>query len=278
MSLKEGKRKVVNLSYDDGVVQDIKLIKIMDKYGIKGTFNINSGMFLPEDKTLGEIKGHTSERLKLSEAKKLYIGSGHEVAVHGYKHLYLTRISLPEVVYEITKDRLNLEEEFGCIAKGMAYAYGAANDEIVDCLKKCGILYSRVTGDTKQFIMPDNWLMLHPTCHHAEPRLNELVDEFLNAPLKEVSCEVRMFYLWGHSYEFDSKNNWDVIENFCKTIGNKEDVWYATNMEIYNYVNAYNSLYKSMDGTKVYNPSAIEVYFRENGKTYSVKPGETIKL
>ena len=45
-----------------------------------------------------------------------------------------------------------------------------------------------------------------------------------------------------------------------------------------NYVNAYNSLYKSMDGTKVYNPSVVEVYFRENGKTYSVKPGETIKL
>lgn len=46
MILKDGKTKVLTLSYDDGVVQDIRLIEIMNKYGLKGTFNINSGMYL----------------------------------------------------------------------------------------------------------------------------------------------------------------------------------------------------------------------------------------
>ena len=49
MKLKDGKSKVLTLSYDDGVVQDIRLINILDKYGIRGTFNINTGMYLPED-------------------------------------------------------------------------------------------------------------------------------------------------------------------------------------------------------------------------------------
>jgi len=37
--------KAVTLSYDDGVRQDKRLISIMQKYGLKGTFNINSGQF-----------------------------------------------------------------------------------------------------------------------------------------------------------------------------------------------------------------------------------------
>ena len=36
------KRKVLTLSYDDGVEQDIRLVEIMKKHGLKGTFNINT--------------------------------------------------------------------------------------------------------------------------------------------------------------------------------------------------------------------------------------------
>ena len=39
------KLKAVTLSYDDGVRQDKRLISIMQKYGLKGTFNINAGLF-----------------------------------------------------------------------------------------------------------------------------------------------------------------------------------------------------------------------------------------
>ena len=63
MRLKDGKTKVLTLSYDDGVVQDIRLIEIMNKYGLKGTFNINSALYLPEDAVREKFSG----RLKLSE-------------------------------------------------------------------------------------------------------------------------------------------------------------------------------------------------------------------
>ena len=66
MRLKDGKTKVLTLSYDDGVVQDIRLIEIMNRYGLKGTFNINSASYLPENKVREKFYG----RMKLSEAKR----------------------------------------------------------------------------------------------------------------------------------------------------------------------------------------------------------------
>ena len=63
MKLKDGKSKVLTLSYDDGVVQDIRLMEILNKNGIKATFNINTGLYLPEDTVREKYYG----RMKFSE-------------------------------------------------------------------------------------------------------------------------------------------------------------------------------------------------------------------
>ena len=94
----------------------------------------------------------------------------------------------------------------------------------------------------------------------------------------KYKCKNLMFYIWGHSYEFDNQDNWQVIEDFFKVVSNKDDVWYATNIEIYDYVKAYEGLVVSADGKRVYNPSATEVWFLEGNTVYSVKGGETINL
>ena len=164
MKLKDGKSKVLTLSYDDGVVQDIRLIGILDKYGIKGTFNINTGTYLAEDAVRERYYG----RLKLSEAKELYINSGHEVAVHTLTHPFLERLKADEVLTEVLEDRKNIEAQYGVVARGMAYPYGTYSDEVIELLAKCGIAYSRTTKPTFNFKFPENWLALHPTCHHRE--------------------------------------------------------------------------------------------------------------
>ena len=87
-----------------------------------------------------------------------------------------------------------------------------------------------------------------------------------------------MFYLWGHSYEFDNDDNWKVIEEFAAYTGGKEDIWYATNIEIYDYVKAYEALRVSVDGSIVQNPTATDVWFRHNKKTYCIHGGETLYL
>lgn len=270
MLLKDGRRKVLTLSYDDGVVQDKKLIEILDKYGLKCTFNINSGLYCKE-KTDPE-----NGRLTKESAIKLYKNSNHEVAVHSYTHPFLTMISPSEVVYEIAEDRKNIERDYGVITRGMAYPMGPYNDTVIDIAKKCGIVYARTVKSTQTFAFPENWLALHPTCHHNYENLMVIARKFVEE--EPHYGHSQMFYLWGHSYEFDSDNNWNVIEEFSKYMGGRDDIWYATNIEIYDYVQAYNRLEISYDRKTVHNPSAIDVWVEEGSNKFCIKGGETITL
>ena len=82
--------------------------------------------------------------------------------------------------------------------------------------------------------------------------------------------------MWGHSFEF--KDKWELLDELCEKLGGHEDIWYATNMEIYDYVTAYNSLVFSADGTIIYNPTLIKLWFDIDGKAYSINPGETLNI
>ena len=267
--------KALTLSYDDGVAQDIRLIEIMSKYGIRGTFNINSGCFAKEPVL---DKG----RMSHEQVLKLYSSTDNEVAIHGYKHLSIADVDSAVAVRDVAEDRKNLENMFGKIIKGMAYANGSYNDKVVDILRECGVKYSRTTKSTEAFTLPDEWLTLHPTCHHNNPRLMELAKKFIEFSVGDKTWRnyPRMFYLWGHSYEFDNDENWNVIEEFCKYMGGRDDVWYATNGEIYDYIKAYESLEYSIDGSTVYNPTATDLYVISyvNGKEYVVHAGEKLNI
>ena len=273
MKLKDGKSKVLTLSYDDGVVQDIRLINIMNKYGIKGTFNINTASYCGENVVREKFAG----RMKLSEAKEIYLSSGNEVAVHGLTHPFLDRLKTDEMIYEIIEDRKNIEKEYGAVARGMAYPYGTYNQDVLDVLKLCGICYSRTVFSTGNFGFPKNWLELHPTCHHNSPKLMTLAKTFAEGKISYSSGN-RMFYLWGHSYEFDNDSNWNVIEEFAEYIGGREDIWYATNIEIYDYIKAYEALITSVDKKIIYNPTTIDVWFAVDEKIYCVQAGKTLRL
>ena len=273
MKLKDGKSKVLTFSYDDGVVQDIRLVDIFNKHGLKATFNINSGLYLPEDVTREQFRG----RLKRSEAIALYKDSGHEVAVHGLKHAFLSKLKPAEMVKEVLEDRKNIEKDYGTITRGMAYAYSDYNAEAIEILKQCGIVYSRAVASTLRFSFPANWWAIQPTCHHNSEKLMELAEKFVTTNSRYPS-DNWLFYVWGHSYEFDDRDNWDVIERFAEYVSGKEEIWYATNIEIHDYVRAYEALVTDADTTRVFNPTLIDVWFYENGKTYCVKAGETIKI
>ncbi|MBE6542076.1 MAG: polysaccharide deacetylase [Ruminococcaceae bacterium] len=272
MKFPGGLLKALTLSYDDAVIQDIPMIELMQKYGIKGTFNINSGLFADEEYRNYETKSHC--RMTKDMAYETYANSGMEIAVHGVRHLSLSNVTTEEAYNDVYYDRDNLEKMFGHPIHGMAYAYCAYNDTVIEILKKCGIYYSRAGGETRRFDLPENWLVLHPTCHHDDPKLPRLTDEFISAdPEKPM-----MFYLWGHTYEFARNENWNVIIEFFEKIHGRDDIWYATNIEIYNYVKAFESLDFTVEGSVVYNPTALDVWFSADGKDYCVKSGETITL
>ena len=224
MKLKDGKSKVLTLSYDDGVVQDIRLIGILNQYGIKATFNINTGLYVPEETQRERYYG----RMKLSEAKEIYTDSGHEVAVHALTHPFLERLKSAQVLTEILEDRKNIESQYGTLARGMAYPYGTYNDRTVEILAEENVRYSRTCIQTEGFEVPVDLLRLPTTCRHANSNLLTLAREFVE--LKPDKPQ--LFYLWGHSYEFDEFRNWELIEEFCKIVSGHDDTYYGTNSEV----------------------------------------------
>ncbi len=264
----DGKKKALTLSYDDGTMQDIRFKEILDKNSIRCTFNISSGRY-PEEEP-HELKGKMTKPTAIALLK----GTPHEVALHGYNHLSLTELSDEEIVFQINEDRKNLEKDFGKVIRGFAFPYGTYNEHVLEILQKLGITYARSIYSTEKFDLPKTWLPLHPTCHHGCERLMELAKRFV----EEDTNEAQMFYLWGHSYEFDKSDNWYVIEEFAKYAGNRDNIWYATNTEIYDYIKAFEALDVSLDGKTVKNPSAIDVFIEEDGKAVCIKSGETIIL
>ena len=265
------KKKALTLSYDDAVEQDIRLIEIMKKNGIKGTFNLNSGLFAAEGTVYPE--GQVHRRMTKKQAYDLYLSNDMEVAVHAYTHPRLDALTPVEITSEILDDRADIEKNTGKITRGMAYPYGSTSQQVVDCLKACGILYARTTYATNNFQIAEDWLRLPATCHHNNPNLMKLAEQFVSYA---VTTEPGLFYLWGHSYEFETNNNWHVIEEFCEFIGNREDIWYATNIEIFEYLEAFKKLKTSADGNMVYNPTSVELFFEVKGVNYKISPGETL--
>lgn len=264
-----GKAKALSLSYDDGVAADKKLIKILDKYGLKGTFNLNSLLFGCES-WHGRMDEH--------ETFKTFSGGNHEVALHGARHIFLDKVPLAEAVNEVLQNRLYLENKFGKIVRGMAYAYNGYNDKIIETLKNLGVSYARTTESSHNFEMPEDWFKLKPTCHHADAELNNLSDKFFGfSPEREFKRREPWFFLvWGHSYEYDDGNNWDVIENFARRAAEAEDVWYATCGEVYGYAKAYENLVFSLDGERVFNPSHVPVWIEIRGKVYEICAGGAV--
>lgn len=277
-----GKPKAVTLSYDDGVRQDLKLVEMIDRYGIKATFNLTD--------LAGEDEN--TNRLSKDEVCKYILEKGHEVAVHGRNHRAEGGLRCIEGIHDILSCRLELENALGCIIRGMAYPgtgitrfyNGADYNQIKAYLSELDIAYSRsLGGDNNMFKLPTDWHCWMPTAHHNHPEVLSYAGEFVGIDyhserLFGAERYPRLFYLWGHSHELDYDNNWGHFENILHLLSAKEDVWYATNIEIYTYVTAYQSLIYSADSTRIFNPTIYDIWMEIDGKLYVAKSGEYIML
>ncbi len=274
----EGKSKAFTMSYDDGAYEDIQFSDIISPYGLKCTFNMVGDTYKKDN--------FTAEKME-----EIYYSRGHEVAVHGAFHRAEGTQRPIDGIRDVLNCRLELEAKTGRIIRGMAYpdtgitlfANGANYENIKRYLTDLDIVYSRTLGgDNNLFRLPTDWHAWMPTAHHQNPKLMEYLDEFISIDNSEkvygARRHPRLFYLWGHTYEFRMNNNWDLLEDICKKIANNDEIWYATNIEIYDYVTAYNSLVFSADSTLCYNPTLFKIWFDIDGKLYSINPGETLKI
>ena len=185
--LPDGRFKALTLSFDDGRVQDRRLVTLLNRCGIKATFNLNSG-------EQGE------NRIPLCEYAALY--AGHEIAAHGVRHPGMTAAPLPLAAQQVLEDRRALEHHTQAPVRGFAYPYGEVNAAVAAMLPALGIRYARTTQDTGRFDFPQDWLHWDPTCHI----FNDLAyhgGKFLS---RTGLRKPMLLYVWGHSYELDENN------------------------------------------------------------------------
>ena len=223
-----GKMKAVTFSYDDGVRQDIRLVELFNKYGLKGTFNLNSQLLGQGCELMREGKLVSHKKVSREDVRAVY--SGHEVATHSLTHPHLENLSADEIFRELEEDRIILSELAGYEVVGHAYPYGTYSDEVVRVIKeRTGIKYARTVTSTHNFDLQTELITFNPTVyHHREmDKMFELGEKFLSMKPDEP----QLFYIWGHAYEFDIHDDWARFEEFLKMISGHADVFYGTNRE-----------------------------------------------
>ena len=226
-----GKKKAVTFSFDDGVTQDVKAIEILNKYGLKATFNLNSSLLgLPG--TL-ERNGCKVSHDKNTAADVRAIYGGHEVASHTLTHPNLVGLGDKTVIWQVETDRKVLSDLCGEEVVGMAYPCGGVNNDerVAEIIRKnTGVKYCRTVSSSFGFSKQENLYRFNPTVYYIDTdKMFELAEKFLS----DETPEGGLFYIWGHTYEMDAGYiSWERFEEFCKMISGKKDVFYGTNKEV----------------------------------------------
>jgi peptidoglycan/xylan/chitin deacetylase (PgdA/CDA1 family) len=275
MLFPEGKTKALILSYDDGRTEDRELVKLMNKYHLVGTFHLNSN------------KLSTATYLDKNEIKDLF--NGHEVSVHSANHPNLPDISKIDVIYEILEDRKELEHLVGYPVRGMAYPFGNTNDAVIEAITGLGIEYARTVGDSYNFEIPINFLKWQPTMHqfakaYWEPNQPEkdaqemthfykVIDDFLQTK------DLAILDIWGHSWEMGTdQKKWDETEKFFKKLASNQAIYYTSQIDLVDYINAFRNLKFTVNKNRVTNTSAINISIKINNKVYTVMAGTSMNL
>lgn len=223
--------KYLTFSYDDGVTQDIRLAELFHKYGMKATFNINSELLGKSGELIRE--GVRVDHIKVKPEDLRHVYEGHEIAVHTLTHPNLADITEKnEIIRQVEQDRMNLSELCGYEVVGMAYPGGGINysdfaSEIIR--ENTGVKYARTTVSSYDFAQQENLFQFKPTVyHHMEmDQMFALGEKFL---LEKAEIP-QIFYIWGHAYEFDIRNEWGRFEEFLQMMSGREDICYCTNRE-----------------------------------------------
>jgi len=275
MLFREGKSKALILSYDDGPEADRKMVKLMNEYGLKGTFHLNSNKL--------DTKGYLTK----NEIKTLF--KGHEVSVHTANHPGLMGMSKIDIVYEVVEDRKELERLTGNTIRGMAYPFGSYDNSVVDAISGLGIEYARTVNDSYNFSIPKNFLIWDASIHqfgkaYFKPNNPEndkqelkIFNDFVSNFIK--SDTLALLDVWGHSWENEGEGNrWNAIEQFFKQVSNNKEILYTTQIDLVDYIKAYKNLQFSVYKKIVKNASSMDVYLKIDGKAYKIAGGAQLTI
>ena len=200
-------RKIFLLSFDDGTVWDKQFVELLNKYGMKATFNLNSGL---EDFVWQYEDRFPIRRQKLSETVEQY--RFHEVASHTLTHPWLNSLTPPRLAREVGEDCEALKEIFGLSEIGFGVPFTACGEREIRIIRRF-VKYIRLSSDAHSFALPQD--QYHIPIHglYNDPDIREKIRAFAQCDLPEA-----LFVMAGHSYEFEVLNHWEYIEELLAYI------------------------------------------------------------
>lgn len=261
-----GKAKAFNITYDDGVLQDVKFVELLNKYNLKGTFNLNSGLMENEFEWIHE-SGCVVKRLNKEKVLSLY--TGHEIASHTLTHTYLEGKSEPEILYEMKEDKRNLESLFQREIKGFAVPFEYYSELIENCAKNSGFEYARISEESLSFKPQTDYHRWKATVFHLDDSLEKLTQDFIS-----TDEELALFQIVGHSYDLDTENLWDKIENIFRKVSSQKNILPMTTIEIIDYLKAMGDV--EITDSHIVNNSVQSLWFSVNGTICEVSPKSRI--
>lgn len=261
-----GKAKAFNITYDDGVLQDVRFVALLNQYGLKGTFNLNSVLMEQEFEWIHET-GMAVKRLSLDAVRHLY--DGHEIASHTMTHPYLHDKSEEELLWEIGEDKRRLERLFGREVAGFAVPFHYYDEKIAHCVRHCGFEYGRTSEESRGYSPWENPYSWRCGIFHLALELDAYVDGFFDTQEELALCQIV-----GHSYDLDAAQLWKKMEEIIRRVSEDEDVLSMTHLKIVRYIRAMRlaEVYEN----KIHNPSDVSLWFSIDGAVRCVKPGETV--
>lgn len=262
-----GRKKAFNISYDDGVIQDIRFVQLLNRFGLKGTFNLNYGLMRSGFTWVHEC-GMTVRRIPEDQVVALY--QGHEVASHSYSHPYFDHMAETEILKELSSDKFFLEKLFGREVAGYATPFYYYSDLMESSVRHCGFAYARISEESNDYSVPDNFYRWRGSKFHWDADLEDFVRGFLEAEKELALCQ-----LVGHSYDLDVMDQWERMERICRRVSENADVWPATHIEIVRYLNDMKRA--RITEHEIYNESGATLWFEMDGNTISLQPGEKIR-
>lgn len=200
-------RKIFLLSFDDGTVWDKRFVELLNKYGMKATFNLNSGL---EDFVWYFEDRFPVRRQKLAETVEQY--RGHEIASHTLTHPWLNSLTPPQLSREVGEDCAALKEIFGMEEIGFGVPFTACDEREIRIIRKYA-KYIRLSEGSDSFVLPED--PFHIPIHglYNDPDIREKIARFA-----ENDLPVSVFVLAGHSYEFEALGHWEYMEELLKYI------------------------------------------------------------
>ena len=264
----DGKKKAFNVTFDDGILQDVRFVELMNRYGLKGTFNLNYELMRQEFEWVHE-SGLVVKRLPESVVVDLY--QGHEVASHSLTHPSLDNLSEEVILYELGHDKWCLGQLFGREIAGFGVPFDYYDEHIADCAKWLGFEYVRTSEESYSYVPPKDPYFWAAGTYHVMPGFYDFVEGFFDTDVELALCQIV-----GHSYDLDVMDLWEYYEEVFRKISDDPNVAPMTNLELVRYLKAMRSAI--ITENEIHNPSELDLWFDVHGSIVCISSGTSVSL